>query len=117
MFKKLVLMFSLLATVGVSAVAVGDQASMENISASKPGIFKKVYNFCWGKRSGLAKAGIATVTLLPSAIFLVWIGKDCFDAGEITREDLNGLLLLIPGFSHFILGCFILDEAKKRFCH
>lgn len=107
MFKKLVLMFSLLATVGVSAVAGSDQASTEEVSASKPGIFKKAYNFCWGKRSGLAKTGIATVALLPSAIVLALIGKDCFDAGEITREDLKALGLLIPGFSHIALYAYL----------
>lgn len=116
MFKKLVLMFSLLATVGVSAVAGGDQSSMENISASKPGIFKKVYNFCWGKRSGLAKAGIATVALLPSAIFLVLVGRACCAGRFKKKEDLSTLIFLIPGLSHFVIGDILWDKAKECFC-
>lgn len=107
-------MFSLLATVGVSAVADGDQASMENVSASKPGIFKKAYNFCWGKRSGLTKAGIATAVLLPSVLFLSAIVAVYFDpSSKIAKKS---FLYLIPGISHFVIGDILWDKAKECFC-
>lgn len=109
MFKKLVLIFSLLATVGVSAVAGSDQASTEEVSASKPGIFKKAYNFCWGKRSGLAKTGIATVTLLPSAICLGLLGRYWFNNG-FKYKDLKGLCFLIPGLSHVALYAYFFGD-------